>query len=255
MSISKAVIFSIWVFSIVLLLILMKWAGPSIKASSESRRKMEMAERPLFMVYPPIRPSLMSIITILSFSILPFFAIILKPRSTLITDSIKDHHTLATIIAVFIILSVTYLNRKSLFSKQPQSGALAVLFLTSSIFTVLDSNEIYRSAVEYHLFSGRTLSYSRVMPINHLSIFHRRHGLGFLGHVNPNKVSTIDPKIRITLSLYNLLVTTDNDGAVVPNGFPTCSVRLVVERSGSAERIVAPSLVDTSDVVECQRPI
>jgi hypothetical protein len=254
-NISKAVIFPIWVFSIVLLFLLTKWAGPSIEASRKSRSKMEMAERPLFMVYPPIRPSLLSIISILSFTILPFAAIILQPRSTLITDSIKDHHALAPIIAVFIILLVTYLNRKVLFNKQPHSGALAILFLSSSIFSVSDSNEIYRSAMEYRLFSGKTLSYSRVMPINHLSIVHRRHGLGFLGHVNPNKVSTIDPKIRITVSLYNLLVTTDNDGAVVPNGFPTCSVRLVVERSGSAERIVAPSLVDTSNVVECQRPM
>ena len=239
----------------VLLAVLMKWAGPSIEASRRSRAETEIEGGRYLPVQRPIKASPLSLITIFLFALFPFIVILslfFHPKTVMITDSIPDHRVLVTSVTVLVSAIIAYLNRQ-MFDKNLYGGCPAAFFIAGLLINVACSDWYYRMAYEEYLFSGRVSSYSRAVFVNHLSIVHQRHGPGFFGHVNPNKIPTIDPKIAISIDLYNLLVRTDNDGAVVPNGYPTCSVRLAIERSGNAERIVIRSLVDTPDVVECQR--
>jgi len=235
----------------------MKWAGPSIEASRRSRAEIEMENRMRIPPQKPIRASPLSLITIFLFGLLPFVVIIslfFHPKTILITDSIPNHRVLVISIMALLSILIACLNRR-MFDKNFYGWVPAAFFIAGSLINVSCSDWYYRMACEEYLFSGKTSSYSRAVFVNHLSIVHQRQGPDFFGHVNPNNVSTIDPKIEITRTLYNVLATTSLDGAVVPNGFPTCSVRVAVERSGNAERIVTRSLVNTSDVVECQRPM
>lgn len=241
----------------VLLAILMKWAGPSIESRGRSRAETEMAKRRQPPPQKPIKASLLSLITILLFTLLPFIVIVslfFNPKTVLITDSIPDHRILITSIMALLSSILAYLNRR-MFDKDLYGWVPAAFFIAGSLINVACSDWYYRMACEEYLFSGKTSSYSRAVFVNHISIVHQRQGPDFFAHVNPNNVSTIDPKIEVTRALYNVLATTSLDGAVVPNGFPTCSVRVAVEGSGNAERIVTRSLINTSDVIECQRPI
>ena len=241
----------------VLLFIIKKWTEPSVEASGKSREEIQMRKEQFSPAQRSIGFSPFAITAISSFGLLPFIVISLlfmRPKTVLITDSIPDHRVLVTSIMILWCMLIAYPNRR-MFDQKFYGGGPAAFFIAVSLINIACSDWYYRSAYEEYLFSGKITSYSRVAFINHLSIVDNRGGRNFFGHVNPNNISTIDPKIDITRDLYNHLTRTDNDGAVVPKGFPTCSVSLSVERSGNAERIVIRSLVDTPDVVECQRPI
>jgi hypothetical protein len=260
--ISKALIFPIWVFSLILLFILIKWAGPSIDASRKSRDETKARNKQSMPVQistmprsspSPAWPQLAASLAVISLPIsVPIFFLWGGYHTAIITDSIPDHRILAPSVVFLILVFWVFLNRKLFFKQRPLNGAFPMLFVLSSFIMVIHGNDFYRATYERYLFSAPNVYHNQVVETDRMRREYGRGGASYYAYVNPNNVSTINPEIRVSRDLYSLW--TDANAGHTNTGSAAsarCLLHVEVNKSRDAERIVWKSPIDASSVASC----